>query len=304
MLDFHRLSPEDREEYLSLITATREPGCEYSFANVSLWGRQRVAFSGGFVLFFSQFDRRTLYPFPQGRGNLKQALDTLIADARARGIPFRLSGMTSGECALAESLYPGQFHFHTDRDGFDYVYAIDDLAQLKGKRYQSKRNFSNRFRAQHPDAQLLPLDGENLPLIREMLEIWFAQRLEFDPNADFRLEQIALNRAFERYRELKMEGLCLIEDGKCLAFTMGSPLTDNTFDIHFEKALEGADGAYAFINQSFAQHLREKYPNLQYLNREDDMGIPGLRKAKLSYHPHHLVAKYWARLWEEDSDAN
>ena len=302
MIDFHRLCPEYRENYNALIASGREPGCEYSFVNINLWGRQRVTFQDGFVLFFSQFDRVTVYPFPMGQGDLKAALDTLIADAQSRGIPFRLTGMTEAECQILESLYPGEFRFHTDRDSFDYVYAIEDLAELKGKRYQSKRNFANRFQLQHPDAKLIPLDTDTIPLAQEMLDTWFAQRKTMDPDGDYALEQVALSRCFARFPELGAEGLVLVEKGKCLALTIGSFLTEEIFDIHFEKALEGVDGAYAFINRSFAQHLREKYPRLQYLNREDDMGIPGLRKAKLSYHPHHMVAKYWARLWE-DGDA-
>ena len=83
---------------------------------------------------------------------------------------------------------------------------------------------------------------------------------------------------------------------------MGSRLSADTFDIHFEKALEEVDGAYPAINQGFASYLREKYPDLKYLDREDDMGLAGLRKAKLSYNPHHLVTKFWARLWEEDDE--
>ena len=302
MIDFHRLCPEYRENYNALIASGREPGCEYSFVNINLWGRQRVTFQDGFVLFFSQFDRVTVYPFPMGQGDLKAALDTLIADAQSRGIPFRLTGMTEAECQILESLYPGEFRFHTDRDSFDYVYAIEDLAELKGKRYQSKRNFANRFQLQHPDAKLIPLDTDTIPLAQEMLDTWFAQRKTMDPDGDYALEQVALSRCFARFPELGAEGLVLVEKGKCLALTIGSFLTEEIFDIHFEKALEGVDGAYAFINRAFAQHLREKYPRLQHLNREDDMGIPGLRKAKLSYHPHHMVAKYWARLWE-DGDA-
>ena len=301
MLEFKRLNLEDRQLYQSLFQEAR--GCEYSFVNVNLWGRQRVAFYQDFCVLFSQFDRYTVYPFPVGKGDPKPVLDAMIEDAQSRGIPFRLTGMTSAECAEVEKLYPGKFRFHTDRDNFDYVYAIDDLADLTGKRYQSKRNFSNRFRANHPDCQVLALDDDTIPAALDMLETWFAQRMELDPTADFHLEKTALDRAFARRQALELEGLVLMEDGHCLAMTIGSFLSDNTFDIHFEKALDGIDGAYAFINQSFARYLREKYPRLAYLNREDDMGIPGLRKAKLSYHPHHLVEKHWARLWEED-DAN
>ena len=302
MIEFHRLCPEYRDQYNALIAASREPGCEYSFVNINLWGRQRVAFLNGFVLFFSQFDRSTVYPFPMGQGDLKAVLDRLIADAQKRGIPFRLSGMNSRECALVEELYPGAFRFHTDRDAFDYVYAIDDLSELKGKRYQSKRNFSNRFRANHPDAQLIPMAEETFPLAQEMLDIWFAQRKQIDPDGDFALEQVALSRCFAHFEALQMEGLLLVENGKCLALTMGSFLTEDTFDIHFEKALDTYDGAYAAVNRGFAHYLREKYPDVKWLNREDDLGIEGLRKAKLSYQPHHLREKYWAYRMEDLHD--
>lgn len=303
MIEFKRLCPQDRQRYLSLFSSQREQGCEYSFANINLWGRQRVAFMDGFAVLFSQFDRNTVYPFPVGQGDVKPVLDAIIADAKKRGIPCRLSSMTQADCALVEALYPGKFHFHTDRNNYDYVYAIGDLAELRGKHYQSKRNFANRFEANHPHCQLLPLDEATLPMAQQMLNVWFAQRAQIDPLADFRLEQIALERAFSRYAELELEGLVLVEDNTCIAMTIGSLLSKDTFDIHFEKALEGYDGAYAYINRSFARYLREKYPFLQFLNREDDLGIPGLRKAKLSYHPHHLVEKHWARLWEDD-DAN
>ena len=83
---------------------------------------------------------------------------------------------------------------------------------------------------------------------------------------------------------------------------IGSSFGGDTFDIHFEKALDAVDGAYAAINNGFAKYLREKYPDILYLNREDDMGLEGLRKAKLSYNPHHLVEKNWACLLEDGCD--
>ena len=97
-------------------------------------------------------------------------------------------------------------------------------------------------------------------------------------------------------------GLLLITKDGPVAMTLGSFLRNDTFDVHFEKALEDVDGAYAAINQAFARHLHEKYPALQWLNREDDLGIEGLRKAKLSYNPARLVEKHWARLWETEDE--
>ena len=302
MIEFRKMTHEDRQQFQKYLPFCQGKGCEYSFANLCMWGRQRVAFLDGFLVLFSQFDRSSVYPFPLGEGNIKPVLDAIIHDAQTRGIPCRLSSMTEAECNIVESLYPGQFRFHTDRDTFDYVYNIEDLATLRGKRFQSKRNFANRFRLQHPDCQTLPLNETTVEAAKELVAKWLESKQEADPLLDTVLEQTALKRAFSRWEELGLEGLVLMENGQALAMTMGSILSPDTFDIHFEKALDGVDGAYAAINQSFAQYLQEKYPQIRYLNREDDLGIDGLRKAKLSYHPDHLVTKYWARLWEETDE--
>ena len=302
MIPFRKLTGKDLPEFTRYYPHCEERGCEYSFANIWIWGRQRAAFMDGFLVLFSQFDRFSLYPFPLGDGNVKPVLDAIIHDARARGIPCRISSMTEADCQLLEQLYPGQFRFHTDRDSYDYVYAIEDLATLRGKRYQSKRNFVNRFWENHPNCRILPLGDDTVDAIRELAQAWYVSKMQQDPLSDFYLEQLALERALSNWKCLELEGLVLMEEGQPLAMTLGSRLSEISFDIHFEKALDTAPGAYAVINQAFAQYLLQKYPQLQYLNREDDMGIPGLRKAKLSYRPHHLVEKHWARLWEDDDE--
>lgn len=299
MIDFQKFDLSKKEEYRKLLMSNGERGCEYSFANLNLWGRQRAAFLDGFLVLFSQFERNSVYPFPVGKGDLKAVLDAIIDDARERGIVCRLTGLSAENTILLEELYPGKFRFYPDRDGCDYVYAIDDLAELKGRKFQKKRNHLNRFREEHPNCEIAPITPKNLPAVQKMAANWYAGR---NDDRDYHLEQYALHRAFSHMAELDIEGVMLTESGRVLAFAMGSPLSDTTFDIHFEKAVEDVDGAYPAINQAFAAHLRNQYPQLQYLNREDDMGIPGLRKAKLSYNPHHLVVKFWARLWEDDDE--
>lgn len=302
MIDFQKFDLSRRDEYNRYLQNCNERGCAYSFANLNLWGRQQVAIRDGYLLLFSQFQRSSVYPFPIGSGDIKPVLDAIIHDARARGIVCRLTCLTAGDCMRLEELYPGKFQFHPDRDSCDYVYKIEDLATLAGRKFQKKRNHLNKFRENHPNCRILPLEGEIRTAARAMAENWYAQRLAQDRDADFLLEQRALNRAFSHMEELGLEGLALEEDGRILAFSIGSRLSEDTFDIHFEKAREDVDGAYAAINQAFAAYLHEKYPQLRYLNREDDMGIPGLRKAKLSYQPDHLVTKFWARLWEDDDE--
>ena len=132
---------------------------------------------------------------------------------------------------------------------------------------------------------------------------WFRAREEKDPTGSYVLEKVALERAFAHYEALALDGLVLMDGDRVLAFTMASRLSEDTMDIHFEKALEDADGAYPAINQAFAQYLREKYPAVQHLDREEDMGIEGLRKAKMSYYPEFLTEKCWARLWEESDES-
>ncbi len=276
-----------------------QKGCEYSFTNLRIWGRQHAAQVAGFWVLFSQFDRKAVYPFPVGRGDVAPALEAIIQDARERGIPCCITSLNEENIATLERLYPGAFKIHCDRDGFDYVYNIDDLAELKGRKYQKKRNHLHRFRNQHPDWRVEPLTADNLPQVQEMAAEWYRQRQESDPQGNYELEKAALARLFAHFGTLQPEGLLLYDGQQLLAFTVGSFLTEDTIDVHFEKAREDIDGAYTAINQAFAQYLREKYPALRYLDREEDMGLEGLRKAKLSYYPDHLVEKYWARLWED-----
>ncbi len=299
MLDFQPLELARRAEYDRCLSTAGERGCACSFVNLYLWGRQRAAFLEGSLVIFSQFGQRSIYTYPLGTGEVRPVLEAIMADARDRGILCRLTCLTAQDCLQLEELYPGQFRFYPDRDSCDYVYKIEDLAMLKGKKFQKKRNHLNKFRQNHPDCRAVPITDENADAAQALVADWYAARQEMDPMADFHLEQRALRRAFAHRKELGMEGLVLEENGRLLAMAMGSRLTENTYDIHFEKAREDVDGAYPAINQAFAAWLWEKYPELEYLNREDDMGIPGLRQAKLSYNPDHLVVKFWARLWED-----
>lgn len=301
MLDFAALTPECKPAYDVYLKNCGERGCEYNFANLFLWGRQKATLHEGNLTFFCQFNRRSVYLFPLGE-HLKPTLDAIISDSRKRGIPCRLTSLTAADLEMLENWYPDQFFFHTDRDSYDYIYAIDALADLAGKKLQKKRNHCNRFRLLHPHCTVDPITDENTPQVLTMLEQWYAEKAQEDPTADFYLEHAAITKALHNRKALDMEGLVLTDKGRIVAMTMGTALSADTFDVQFEKAVSGYDGAYAFINREFARYLREKYPALKWLNREDDLGIEGLRKAKLSYCPDHLVEKHWACLKEDGYD--
>lgn len=302
MIDFRPISISDRPRYEPLLRAGGEHGCECGFVNLYLWGRQKAAVVEGQLVVFSQYNRKSVYMFPRGDGDKAGALEAIVRDASKRGIPCRLVGLLQEDCALLEKLYPEHLHYHFDRDSFDYVYEAQKLATLAGKKLQKKRNHLNRFRQAHPEYTLTPITGQNIPVVQQLVEKWYTLRQASDPHSDFQLERAALKKALEQWEQLELEGLLLTTEEGPVAMTVGSFLNEDTVDVHFEKALDTTDGAYPAITSGFAEYITRKYPQVQYLNREDDLGIPGLRSAKLSYYPDHMVEKYWACLLEDGYD--
>jgi hypothetical protein len=177
------------------------------------------------------------------------------------------------------------------RDQYDYIYRRTDLATLHGRHLDAKRNHIHRFRAEHPDFEYRPLTPEFFDECRRLTEIWQEEKNQNDNENENRNETInaehrVMETIFSNWDTLGMIGGSIFVDGRMVAFTYGAAVTTDTFDVCVEKADRHVEGAFAIINQQFAEHLPEQYI---YLNREEDMGIPGLRQAKLSYHPEILL---------------
>ena len=293
-LAFQPFSEADRALYETYLRASPARGCEYSFANRVMWGEQSVAYYEGLMIVLSRFGERYVYSYPIGEGDKRAALEAVLADARTRGISYRFSGLLPEEAEELERLYPNRFAFTQNEGSFDYVYEIDALADLAGKKYHAKRNHCARFEREHPELRLEQIDRTNVDRAREMSRAWYEERRREDPEGGYEMEMRAIACAYDRFETLGLEGLLLLDGDEVMGLTMGSRMTEDTFDVNFEKAWADVGGAYAYINRAFARHLREKYPALRYLNREEDMGIEGLRRAKESYYPHHRVVKYRA----------
>lgn len=298
MIPFERFRPEKKAEYDCFLQRCEMRGCEYSFANLCLWGRQYGAVLENHLLLFSHFGGKSVYPYPVGSGSVRPVLEALMEDAKERGIPFRLTCLTKADCEELETLYPGRFYFFSDRDSADYIYDIHRLASLTGKKLQAKRNHINRFLEANPQWRTEVITQQLLPYCNQLLQRWYAAHKN---EAELSMEKYALYTGLANLNELELEGLLLFAGDTPVALSLGSRLNETVFDVHFEKADADIPGAYPLINREFARYIQKKYPEIRYFNREDDMGLPGLRRAKESYTPDLLLEQYWA-VWVEESD--
>lgn len=291
MLDFHSPSLADKEWVRKALAKSQFFGCEYSFGNIFLWSkayRTRIAQYQNFFLSKSG-SGHYCYCFPAGEGNLREAIDVIHEDARRCNQPLCLYGVTKSAMARLEEILPGRFTYIPCRNDYDYLYQSEDLIHLSGKKYHGKRNHIARFQREY-SWQYEDITMENLAECRAFNGLWEEEK-GAGVTREVLTELEMVDNAFENFQALDFVGGLLRADGKIVAYTFGEELNPNVFDVHVEKALTSVNGAYPMINREFAARRLGSY---EYINREEDVGAEGLRKAKLSYHPAILLEKYRA----------
>ncbi len=298
MLEFHPLSPHDREAVLPFLRRAPSFGTEYNFCNMLFWARfyGEICITGSFVTQMNRHDDALWYLFPACIGDVREALETIMADCRERGTHLRLYGIGAQAKEALDTFFPGRFVCTQIRSAADYIYSLPAMCTLQGRKLQSKRNFCNRFEKEHPNWRTEPVTGQNLSLCRTIYESWGTGH---DIVRGLQGERQALTTCFDHFEKLGMDGLLLFDGDSPLAFTIGSRTNSQAFDVHFEKAPADVPGAYPMICREFSRYLAQKYPELLYLNREDDMGEENLRQAKLAYHPAFLLEKSVADYQED-----
>ena len=300
MVTFESPQFEDRAWVQPLLEAEGSLCCEFNFANIYLWSRaypQKIARLDGRLLVQIQGKLGLCYLYPAGSGPLGPAVDALATDAASHGVPLTLVCVTGEQKAALEQACPGRFAFEEDRDGFDYLYDVNRLADLPGKKLHAKRNHIHRFDEQFPDWLLEDITPANVPECVELERQWAAIRQEEagEDAATVSEETIAVIEALYHMDKLGLEGALIRADGSPIAFSLGGLITPECFDVNFEKSFGDIQGAYPAINREMAKLIRARHPQVRWFNREDDMGLEGLRKAKLSYYPDTLLTKYTAK---------
>ncbi len=259
---------------------------------IDYFGYQR-AIVGGDTLFIKglseDFSRRPAFSLPVGRMPLAEAVETLREHCRATGDELFFSAVP--EDRLDELKELGVEYIEELPDWADYVYRASDLATLSGKAYSKKRNHVNRFIADNPGYALEPISAANLPELIAFFSALDIESAKADPvMAEYEREQcLDVLRNFGSY---PFEGAILRDGtGAIVAFTAGE-ISGDTLVLHIEKMRHDVSGAGEAINKLFAERMLSLHPAIEYINREDDSGDPGLRFAKESYHPAFKLRKY------------
>ena len=295
MIPFKEITLADRELIQSYTLNSHRRNCDLSFSNLYSWRflyHTVYAELDGFLLLRFYAGGELAYMMPVGSGDLKAVLEAMIEDAQGEGQPFQMLGICTSMKEELEEVMPGRFEFSADRDYFDYIYLRSDLTTLKGKKYQPKRNHINRFKNTYPDYEYRELVPELVPECLKLEAEW-CKTNNCAEDVALQAERRSMTAALAHFEELGLRGGVLHVNGDIVAFTFGAPINNETFDVCVEKANTDVEGAYTMINNEFALHIPEQYI---YINPEEDLGLEGLRKAKLSYHPETLLEKCMAKL--------
>lgn len=274
----------------------RKPGCEMSAANTVLWARHyntEIAFWMDEIIYRSSF-RGDVYSYScnlLSSDKAKELFDRIVELAKEAGQSLRMHCIIEEEFQMIETWYPGKYQMTVHREDSDYIYLREKLATLSGKKLHSKRNHINRFIENYPDWSYESITEANEEECARMAMRWCLENGadEEDNWEHDKIDESKLVVYAIRHRdELGMIGGALRAGGEIVAITLGERLTKDTFVVHFEKAFSNVQGAYPMINREFVRNELAEYT---YVNREEDLGEEGLRKAKLSYHPERLLNK-------------
>lgn len=293
MLDLQHLKIQHKPLVERFIPDVCKKMCDFSFGNLYTWSvaeHTEFAEKDGFLFLRSTFNGVTSYAVPWGDGDITVALKEVQNDALGRGADLSFYCVSEEQTEQLKSFFGDKLILKEQRDYFDYIYLRENLATLNGKRYHSKKNHVNTF-CKKFNYSYEELNENNLEECLNFSRQWHMMN---ESTQQLEAERQVIDCAFKNFFDLGFSGALLRVDGKIVAYSLGEPMADGeTYCVHFEKASPDVPTAYATVNKMFAENLPTKF---KYINREDDAGVEGLRKAKTSYHPEFLLKKYYAKV--------
>ncbi len=299
-MEFKSLHKKDKPLFDKFFRANYYENAEYNFTNLYMWREMlnlRWATEDE-ILFVTTSNNSMLalwQPFcaqDKIQGAIKKILDWAQKNQGDKQIAFVV--VEKNFVAELEKYPDAEFNISAERDSFDYVYLAEDLINLSGRKYHGKKNHLNQFHKDYPTSEYLPITAEIIPQCREELNDWYEIHKRENPDDEFLYyEQAAIHEIFDNFDVFNLKGGALKLGDKIVAFTFGEQLNSDTAVIHVEKADPTIRGAYTAINHDF---VANEWANMTYINREEDMGLEGLRQAKESYKPVKMIEKYFVTL--------
>lgn len=295
MLEWSIPEAEDEDWINSCIAVSGTMASDASFANIYLlrnkYSTKISRYKDFIIRKYSGKGARCGYTFPLGKGDVAKALAEIEKDAKECGERLQFAFVTEEQKEVLENAMPARFCYSSDAGDSDYIYLRSELASLSGKAFHKKKNHFSKFVRTYPDYKYYEIGACNIYDAQKVADAWYYEHLQ-DEDASQLAEYKAIKEALENFEELGLiGGIIYVNDSPC-AMTIASKINENTVDVHFEKAVGeyALIGGYAAINKLFS----EKLDGVTWLNREEDIGIEGLRKAKLSYRPKIMLKKYSA----------
>lgn len=295
MLEWSIPEAEDEDWINSCIAVSGTMASDASFANIYLlrnkYSTKISRYKDFIIRKYSGKGARCGYTFPLGKGDVAKALAEIEKDAKECGERLQFAFVTEEQKEVLENAMPARFCYSSDAGDSDYIYLRSELASLSGKAFHKKKNHFSKFVRTYPDYKYYEIGACNIYDAQKVADAWYYEHLQ-DEDASQLAEYKAIKEALDNFEELGLiGGIIYVNDSPC-AMTIASKINENTVDVHFEKAVGeyALNGGYAAINKLFS----EKLDGVTWLNREEDIGIEGLRKAKLSYRPKIMLKKYTA----------
>ncbi len=269
---------------------------EFTFTNLFMWRKSYnicyAIIDGMLTIIPKHGEGPRSVTYPLGNGDKKVVIEKLLHYFKENGEEPLIRLYSENSIKELEEMFPDTFIFTEDVGSHDYVYKTEDLINLSGSKYHSKRNHTNRFKSTY-NYEYHTMTPELRDQCMNMFNDWCETKAELIPGINEQYE--AVSELLSNWESLDITGGCITVDGKMVAFSFGEPLCSEKrmAVIHLEHANTDYNGSFATINQQF---LENEWSDFEYVNREEDMGLTGLRKAKQSYHPSFLVKKYVATL--------
>lgn len=263
---------------------------DYSVGIITMWKdvlNLQIAFSEDMVYLKSNMKgKKERFYIPFGSGDFKKAVENIKEYTKENNIELEFCSISFNHYIKLQNYLDGEYYYTPSRDYSDYVYSYNKLANLKGKKYHQKRNHISSFKRKYPDYKLVKIDEQNIDRVKAFFEEFVINVIPKDKSEI--TERECTRIALDNFSKLDFIGAFLEVEGNIVAFTIAEKKGDLLI-VHVEKADRNYSGSYATINNEFLKSLSDL--NIKWVNREDDSGEAGLRKAKLSYYPSFIAVK-------------